>query len=141
MKPAPAGRRMEKQIAYVSDTSGSPKLYTIPRSGGPPTRITPIGTECVAPDWGANGWIVFCSRYGGRYQIAVVNPFSSSAPRLLNTDWADWEDPCWAPDGRHIVCSRTSKHRSAIYLLDTLKDSPVALISGSGDWFSPDCTP
>ena len=129
-----------KYIAFVSDTSGTPKIYVISRNGGAVTRLPSAGSECVAPDWGANGLITFCCRYGGRYQIAVVNPAGRSAPTVLATDWADWEDPCWAPDGRHIVCSRTSNYRSAIYLLDTLKDSPVALISGSGDWYSPACT-
>lgn len=130
-----------KSIAFVSDTSGSPKIYIIPAAGGPASRLPTLGTECVAPDWGKNGWITFCARSGGRYQIAVVDPRTKSAPRLLSTDSGDWEDPSWAPDGRHIICSRTSNHRSAIYLLDTLKDSPVALISGSGDWYSPACTP
>ena len=69
-------------------------------------------------------------------EFVVGNPKSRTS-RVLDTDWADYEDPRWAPDGRHIVCSRTSGYRSAIYLLDTQKDSPVALISGSGDWYSP----
>jgi len=127
-------------IAYVSDTTGRPQIYVISKNGGSPQRITTTGSENVAPDWGKSGWIACSSRVGGRYQIAVVNPVNR-AMRVLETDWADYEDPSWAPDGRHIICSRTSSYRSAIYLLDTLKDSPVALISGSGDWFSPACSP
>ncbi|MBT8043226.1 MAG: PD40 domain-containing protein [Pontiella sp.] len=127
-------------IAYVSDTSGRPQIYIIARNGGRPIRLTSSGTENVSPDWGKNGLIAFCSRIGGRYRIAIANPTAKSM-RVLETEWADYEDPSWAPDGRHIVCSRTTKHRSSIYLLDTLKDSPVALISGSGDWFSPACSP
>ncbi len=127
-------------IAFVSDVTGRPQIYVIPKSGGQARRLTTTGSENVAPDWGKSGWITYCSRVGGRYQIAVVNPADRSM-RLLETDWADYEDPSWAPDGRHIICSRTSGYRSAIYLLDTLKDSPVALISGSGDWYSPACSP
>lgn len=126
-------------LAYVSDASGTPQIYIISKNGGTPQRITTTGSENVAPDWGKNGYIAFCSRIGGRYNVAIVNPAARSL-RVLETDWADYEDPSWAPDGRHIVCSRTSGHRSAIYLLDTLKDSPVALVSGSGDWFSPACS-
>ncbi len=128
-----------KYLAFVSDTSGRPQIYTIAKNGGAARRLT-SGSECVAPDWGANGYIAYSTRSGGRYRIAVAHPGNRSA-RILETDWADYEDPSWAPDGRHIVCSRTSNHRSAIYLLDTLKDSPVALISGSGDWISPACSP
>ncbi len=130
-----------RYIAFVSDTTGRPQVYVIPATGGRAKRITTTGSENVAPDWGKNGWITCSSRVGGRYQIAIVHP-SNRSMRLLETgDWADYEDPSWAPDGRHIVCSRTSGYRSAIYLLDTLKDSPVALISSSDDWYSPACSP
>jgi len=127
-------------LVYVSDTSGRPHVYIISKSGGSPRRLSSSGTENVAPDWGKNGYITYCSRVGGKYRIVVANPVSRTM-RQLDTDWADYEDPSWAPDGRHIVCSRTSGYRSAIYLLDTLKDSPVALVSGSGDWYSPACSP
>jgi TolB protein len=127
-------------LVYVSDSSGKPQIYIIPKEGGNPMRLTSTGTENVAPDWGKNGYITFCTRSGGRYRIAIANPKARSM-RVLETDWADYEDPCWAPDGRHIVCSRTANYQSSIYLLDTLKDSPVALISGSGDWYSPACSP
>ncbi len=127
-------------IAYVSDTSGKPQIYIISKSGGKAQRLTSSGSENVAPDWGRNGYIVYSSRIGGRYRIAMANPASRSM-RVLETDWADYEDPSWAPDGRHIVCSRTASYRSSIYLLDTLKDSPVALLKGSVDWFSPACSP
>ncbi len=127
-------------IAYVSDTSGSPQVYIISRNGGRAQRLTSTGSENVAPDWGENGYIAFSSRIGGRYRIAMANPAAKSL-RVLETDWADYEDPSWAPDGRHIVCSRTASYRSSIYLLDTLEDSPVALLSGSVDWFSPACSP
>jgi TolB protein len=127
-------------IAYVSDTSGSPQIYIISKSGGRPQRLTTTGSENVAPDWGKNGYIVFSSRIGGRYRITIKHPVTKSQ-RVLDTDWADYEDPSWAPDGRHIVCSRTASYRSSIYLLDTLKDSPVALITGSVDWYSPACSP
>jgi len=127
-------------IAYVSDTSGSPQIYIISKNGGRAQRLTSTGSENVAPDWGENGYIAFSSRIGGRYRIAMANPAAKSL-RVLETDWADYEDPSWAPDGRHIVCSRTASYRSSIYLLDTLEDSPVALLSGSVDWYSPACSP
>lgn len=127
-------------IAFVSDTSGSPQIYIIPRDGSRARRLTSTGSENVAPDWGKNGYIVYSSRVGGRYRIAMAHPVKKTL-RVLETDWADYEDPSWAPDGRHIVCSRTSNYRSAIYLLDTLKDSPVALLTGSVNWYSPACSP
>jgi TolB protein len=127
-------------IAYVSDDRGSPQIYIIAKSGGRSQRLTSTGSENVAPDWSSNGYIAFSTRVGGRYRVAIANPAAKTL-RVLDTDWADYEDPSWAPDGRHIVCSRTSQYRSSIYLLDTLKDSPVALLTGSVDWYSPACSP
>ncbi|MEE9369412.1 MAG: DPP IV N-terminal domain-containing protein [Pontiella sp.] len=127
-------------IVFVSDSSGRPQIYIISKNGGKANRVSSSGTESVAPDWGKNGLITYSSRVGGKYKVMIVNPVSRTA-RQLESDWADYEDPCWAPDGRHIVCSRTANYQSSIYLLDTLKDSPVTLISGSGDWYSPACSP
>jgi len=127
------------QIAFVSDTSGSPQIYVISSSGGRAHRISKGGSENVAPDWGKNG-IVYSTRRGGKYKIAIVDPVRKTL-KILQTDWADYEDPSWAPDDRHIVCSRTLKYHSSIYLLDTVKDSPVPLVRASGNWFSPACSP
>lgn len=129
-----------KSMVYVSDSNGRPHIYIISKNGGSPKRISSSGTENLSPDWGKNGLITWCSRVGGKYRIVVADPRRRTT-KVLETDWADYEDPRWAPDGRHIVCSRTSNYRSSIYLLDTQKDSPVALISGSGDWYSPAVSP
>ncbi|MBU1910540.1 MAG: Tol-Pal system beta propeller repeat protein TolB, partial [Verrucomicrobia bacterium] len=133
---SPDGNR----IVYVSDQPGTPQLYTISRSGGRPQRLTSRGLENVAPDWGANGWIAFASKVGGRYQICIMNPDTQEI-RQLTADGADYEDPSWAPDGRHIACARTAGYRSAIYLVDTMGDPPLPLLNTSGDWFSPSWAP
>jgi len=128
------------RIAYVSNQSGRPQIYIMRLADGAVTRLTSSGSENLSPDWGPNGLIAFTSRIGGRYRICVINP-STGNLKILETDWADYEDPSWAPDGRHIFASRTVNYRSSIYLLDTLKDTPVPLISGLGDWYTPSCSP
>lgn len=129
-----------RHLVYVSDQSGTPQLYIIPREGGRPRRLSSRGSENVSPDWGSNGWIACASRAGGRYSISIINP-SSGETRYLQTDGADYEDPSWAPDGRHLFAARSSRHQSALYLLDTLGDPPVALLQGGGSWYSPACSP
>jgi len=129
-----------RHLVYVSDSSGSPQLYVIAREGGAPKRISSRGTENVAPDWGPNGLIACASRSGGRYAVSLINP-ATGQTRYLNTDYADYEDPSWAPDGRHLVCTRTERYRSSLYLLDTVNDPPVALLEGHGDWYSPAWSP
>jgi TolB protein len=130
------------QLVYASDQGGTgrPQLYIISRAGGAPRRISSRGTENIAPDWGPNGLIACASRTGGRYAIAVIQPASGQTTYLVN-DGADYEDPSWAPDGRHIVAARSVNYQSSIYLLDTVSDRPVALLHGSGSWYSPACSP
>lgn len=133
---SPDGRR----IVYVSDTSGRPQLYILSASGGQPERLTARGSENVAPDWGANGWIAYTSRIGGRYQVMMIQPDSLDI-RQVSTGFADWEDPSWAPNGRHVVCSRRSGSKSELYILDTQGDAPIPLKLDSGNWFSPAWSP
>ena len=129
-----------KSLVYVSDNSGSPQLYIISRTGGQPRRISSRGTENVAPDWGRNGLIACSSRSGGRYHIAIIDPSNGQTTYLPN-DGADYEDPSWMPNARHIVAGRTAAHQSSLYLLDTLRDAPVALLQGGGNWYSPASSP
>lgn len=129
-----------ESLVYVSDTSGSPQLYVISRTGGKPRRISSRGTENVAPDWGPNGLIACASKSGGRYSIAIIQPYNGQTV-YLETDGADYEDPSWTPNGRHLVAARSSGRQSALYLLDTVSDRPVALLEGGGSWYAPDCSP
>ena len=128
------------QLAYVSDSSGRPHIYIIDIKKAKPRRISNSGSENVAPDWGTNGLITYCSRQRGRYRIMVADPITNYINNLP-LDYADYEDPCWAPDQRHIIASRTINYQSSIYLLDTIEDRPILLINKKGDWFSPSCTP
>jgi TolB protein len=125
-----------KRIVFVSDRSGRPQLYIVGRSGGEPKRVSGRGSENVAPDWGNNGLIAYSSRTGGRYELAVMDPERGVVQEVVQ-DGADYEDPSWAPDGRHIACTRTANHRAKVYILDTLGDPPVALSDFDGEWFTP----
>ncbi|MDO9541311.1 MAG: DPP IV N-terminal domain-containing protein [Kiritimatiellia bacterium] len=136
---SPAWSPDGRQIVFVSDRSGSPQLYVMDRSGGEPRRLTSRGSQNVDPDWGANGYIAYCSYIGGRYQIFVMNPATMDFKQVTRED-ADYEDPSWAPDGRHIVCTRTVNYRSRIFVIDTMGGSLIPLLPDSekGDWVAPD---
>lgn len=110
------------QICFVSDRTGQPQLFVTPAGGGGERRIT-FGGYKTEPDWAP--WtmdasvpdICFTVRAGRQFQIGVMNS-RGGEERYLTADGADNEDPCWAPDGRHIVFSKSSNHRKSLYILD-----------------------
>ena len=134
---SPDGNR----IVYVSDSSGRPNLYVVSRQGRRGKRITSRGVENVAPDWGVENKIVYCTRQDGRYRIAVIDPSTGGSNIVSPPGLADYEDPSWAPDGRHVACTRTLDHKAQVYILDTDGDKPVALTNYRGDWYSPSWSP
>lgn len=126
-----------REIAYVSDSPGAPHIYILSSNGGRPRRLSSRGSENVAPDWGPNGLIASSSRIGGRYEICITHPETLQI-RILTSGGGDYEDPSWAPDGRHLACTRTVAYRSSVVLLDTQGDSARTLTPMQGDWYAPD---
>ena len=57
------------------------------------------------------------------------------------TGGADYQEPSWAPDARHIVCARSVNYHSELYVLDTLGDPEVRLTTLQGDWYAPAWSP
>jgi len=127
------------RIVFVSDKSGSPQLHVVSRNGRGERQLTWRGaaTENVAPDWGVSGRIAYSSKRGGRYQVCLLDP-AGKRNWQLTREYLDHEEPSWAPDGRHIVYTRTVGFRSDIYILDTLGDPPLRLTRLAGNWYSPD---
>ena len=139
-KSSPSWSPDGKEIVFSSGHQGSPQLYVISRDGGTPVRITRGGGENVSAEWGKNGLIVFTRRRSGLYQIAVIDPRTRET-RFVSPATADYEDPSWAPDGVHIVASRTVRGRSSLSLLDIAGKGDKTLLQGQGDWYMPDWTP
>ena len=127
-----------RQIAYMMGQSGSVQIYRIDRGGGAPTRLTTQGSNNCAPDWGPNGLITYAGLTGGKFHIWIVHPETRQA-RQITKDFADYEDPTWAPDGRHILCARSVNYHSQLYVVDTAEpaDPPFPLTDLAGDWYSP----
>lgn len=139
-KSSPSWSPDGSQIVFVSGHEGRPHLYIVSRNGGTPRRVTSGGAENLSPDWGRNGMIVFTRRTGRTYQTALLNPAGGDI-RLISPDDANYEEPTWAPNGRHVAVTRTQGNQSSIYLLDTRGGAPIPLLQGRGNWQMPSWSP
>ncbi len=99
-----------------------PQLYLMPASGGGERRITSgaLSTYCAEPDWSqaAPSKIALTVRSGTHYQIAVYDLAKGSGQMVSKAPF-DGIEPCWLPDGRHLVYSARSAAVSVVSLLDT----------------------
>lgn len=111
-----------KTICFVSDKVSKPQLYLVAATGAQPQRLQLGGNECVSPDWSAvsNKLCYATKSNSGQYVIAVLDMAKRNEMTTVITGAAgDWEAPAWAPDGRHIVCTRTSGGKRDLYLVDS----------------------
>jgi TolB protein len=122
-----------RMITYVSDDSGAPQIWTMSKDGGAASRVTVSPSYNTEPDWSrppANSdmkpMLAVTSRVGGKFQIGVYES-SSGAVRPVAVDGADNADPSWAPDGRHLVFTKTQHWRPQLYLLDVVSGEQVQL--------------
>ncbi len=129
-----------RQLVYVSDQSGTPNLFIVSRGGGAPRQLTTRGRQNVSPDWGPQGDIAFASLIGGKFQVCVVNPQTAEI-RQITSEYADHEDPTWAPDGRHLAVAKSQQYKSKVYLIDTMGDPSILLTDYEGDWYAPKWSP
>ena len=129
---SPDGQR----IAYVSDQGGTPQIYVVDSNTHQSRRISYHGSQNVAPSWGADGRIAWCTNQKGGYQIAVYDPRTGQEEVI--SSGSDHEDPSWAPDGRHVICSRKEGAGSSLCILDTKDQSEVRLSLPAGNWRAPE---
>jgi TolB protein len=127
------------QVAFSSDVFGLPNICTISAFGGASmTRLT-AGGYYTEPDWSPTGNLIACvGRVGRGFQIFTFDPSNPSGTfKQQTSDGADNQDPTWAPDGRHIVFSKTSGYRSQLYVLDVLTGTATTLGLNLSDCIEP----
>ncbi len=109
------------KLCYVSDKSGRPQLYIMDLANKTTKRLTQ-GREAVSPEWSpVSNKICFAQRSNaGQYVIKVLDMANPGSEPTIITDAAgNWEAPSWAPDGRHIVCTRKSGNSQKLYIVDS----------------------
>lgn len=133
-----------KQLAFVSNKDGSPRIYTItiPEPGTPlkdiqARLITKRNRESTAPAWSPDGSkIAFCSLTNGTRQIWIYD-FERNEERQITKGAGNKENPTWAPNSLHLIFNADSE----LYLINLNQPEARKISSGAGEKRFPSWEP
>lgn len=112
-----------------------PQLWVMSASGGSPQRLHTGYSYTAEPDWcRTDADKIACTVQAGGYQIAVYS-FSRGAAQVVSHAPFDGIEPCWLPDGRHLVYTARDRRSSVLCILDTVtgKSTPLSERSPVGN--------
>jgi Tol biopolymer transport system component len=98
------------RIAFVSDRTGSPQIFTMAPDGSHVRQITSFARAAAfEPAWAPDGSSIVFGKApsGARFDsIWVTNPSGTDQRRLVGDGWFRYIQPSYSPDGSTIVFSR-----------------------------------
>jgi TolB protein len=124
------------EIAFVSDRTGTPQIYIMDRFGGNVRRLS-VGSYNTSPAWSPTGeMIAYASREGGFYRLKLATP-DGLANEILFDDFLSYEDPVWAPNGKHVAASVKYGGEPWIVIIDSETGEKRRLVRGESPAWSP----
>ena len=111
------------RIAFVSNLSGLPQVWTVDANGGWPKLVTALDDQIYAVSWSPSGaWLAFVLAPGGgmNQQVYLIRPDGSGLRRLTDggrdNNWLGR----WSHDGCTLLLSSNRRDPSAMdsYLVD-----------------------
>lgn len=129
-----------KQIAFVSNKDGSPRIYVIdiPLPGASlkdikATLITKNNRENTAPSWSPDGTkLAYCALSNGVRQIWTYD-FEKRQEMQVTQGGGHKENPSWAPNSLHLIFNSTGKNGSELYLMNLNQSEAVKITHGPGE--------
>ena len=121
------------RVAFVSDLTGVPQVWTVPTRGGFPEQVTSLDDPVGSVSWSPEGsWLSFSLAPGGgmNAQVYLVRPDGTDLRRLTDggkeTNWLG----VWTDDGGALTFGSNRRSGEAIdtYLAD-IKSGAVRLVS------------
>jgi len=121
------------RIAFVSDLSGIPQVWTVSVAGGWPDRVTALDDQVTAVYWSPNAaWLAFTLAPGGglNEQVYVVRPDGTGLRRLTDGGRETNRLDGWTHDGASLLVASNRRDPAAMdaYRLD-LADGTLHLVA------------
>src|SRR2546422_811042 len=119
------------EIAYLTDSSGVPKLWLCAADGSGRRPLTAgvgvAGSGEASPSWAPSGdRLVFVSTAGGTAGLYIVD-VAGGTPTPLVADTSANVEPTWSPDGRLVAFASDRAGLTNIFVVDvvTLQIRPL----------------
>jgi TolB protein len=133
--------RMTGISHHAAEDSGASIIYTLPSTGGTPTRVTAKGPSYLH-GWSPDGrWLVYTGQRGGVFDVYKIPVTGGDEIRLTTAPGLD-DGPEFTPDGTYIYFNSSRSGRMQIWRMrpDGSEQQQVTN-DGLNNWFphiSPD---
>ncbi len=110
---APDGRT----IAFITNISGNPQIWTVPSTGGWPTQITAFNDQVNGVSWSPAGdWLAFSMAPGGglNNQIYLIRPDGTGLKQLTPGGKVNCNLYNWSEDGRYLSFGTNERDAAAV---------------------------
>jgi len=126
---------------HAAEDSGASIVYTVPTTGGTPTRITAKGPSYLH-GWSPDGhWLVFTGQRNDEFDVYKISSVGGEEIRLTNTPGLD-DGPEFTPDGKYIYFNSSRTGRMQIWRMRPDGSEQQQITNdGFNNWFphiSPD---
>lgn len=111
------------RLAFISNLSGLPQVWTVAAAGGWPTQVTALDDQIYGVAWSPDGaWLAFSLAPGGgmNQQVYLVRPDGTGLRRLTDGGAENnWRGP-WSHDGARLAIASNRRTGAAmdVYLVD-----------------------
>ncbi|MGH2345267.1 MAG: TolB family protein, partial [Chloroflexota bacterium] len=111
------------RLAFISDLTGVPQVWTVSVDRGQPTPVTALDDQISRVSWSpAGAWLAFALAPGGgmNTQVYLIRPDGTGLRRLTDGGTENnWLGP-WSFDGRMLALASNRRGAGAMdaYLID-----------------------
>ncbi len=112
-----------RDIAFVTDITGTPQVWKVPASGGWPTQVTALEDTVSSVSWSPDGrWLAVSAAPGGgmNSQVYLLSPDGFEQSRITPGGRETNRLGPWSHDGRKLALGSNSRTPAAMdaYLHD-----------------------